>query len=210
MTREGWGWTLAVVFGAGLGVSWCRDRVDSAERAAAVARADTLEHLSDSLAAAARADSLAHAHETARLADSLRAIDAALATAAARATRLAGDIQRDTSSRIPRAQVLAALTAKDTLLFRQAVKLVRLAADTVAWRARWLGAARDGSAWHQIALEAQTQLAAANKRSAPKWGCTAGLSALAGGGLTVGPGVAVGPTLAVGLGASCGLHFRLP
>lgn len=207
MTREGWGWTLAVVFGAGLGVSWCRGRIDSAERARAVAQADTLKQRSDALEAVHVADSSAHARETARLADSLHAIDGALAIAADRAHRLAAHIIADTGAKIPRAQVLEALAAKDTLIFRQTVKITTLEADTATWRQRWLGAAREAVSWRQIALDAQTQLAAANKRSAPKWGCTAGLSGLAGGGITAAKGVNIGPTVAAGLGVTCGLHL---
>lgn len=206
MTREGWGWTLAAVFGAGLLVTYYRGRIDSAERAAAVARADTLEHLADSLDMAARADSTAAAQAVERLADSLHHIDQGVTRAEGHSDRLtraiaaAGDL-------IPKAQVLDALAAKDALIMRLRVKIVTLEADTAAMRRRWLGAASEAASWHALTLRTQAQLAAANRRSAPKWGCTAGVTGLAGVGLTAARGVNVGATVAAGFGATCGLHL---
>lgn len=200
-------WTLAAVCAAGLFATWCRDRSSSAERAAAVARAAVLGQRVDSLEAAHAADSTAAAQAVERLADSLHRLDVGLARARGNADSLARAIAQGAGDVVSKRQALEALAAKDVLLMRQAVQLATLTADTTAWRARWLAAAREATAWHVIALDAQQQLEEANKRSAPRWGCTAGLSGLVGGGVTVAKGVNVGPTLAGGLGVTCGLHF---
>lgn len=200
-------WTLAAVCAAGLFATWCRDRSTSAERAAAVARATVLRERVDSLEAAHAADSTAAAQAVERLADSLQRLDLGLRRARGHADSLARAIAQAAGDVIPKRQALEALAAKDVLLMRQAVQLAAFAADTAAWRGRWFAAAREATAWHVIALDAQAELEQANKRSAPKWGCTAGLSGLAGGGVTVAKGVNIGPTLAGGLGVTCGLHL---
>lgn len=206
MTGELRAWAVAAVCAAGLAVSWCHDRGQSAERRAAMARADSLGQRSESLEAVHVADSTAAAARTQWFADSLATLDRALGTGKDQAHRLAAAIIRDTGS-VPRAQVLEALNAKDVVIAQQEAKIQTLAADTVEWRARWLGAAREVSSWRQIALDAQQQLEAANKRSAPRWGCTGGLSGLTGGGITAAAGVKIGPTVALGLGVTCGLHL---
>lgn len=200
-------WTLIGALGLALLMNWCSGRGRNAELALALVRADSLKQRTDSLEAAHVADSTAAAARTQRLADSLATMDRALGTAKDQAHRLAAASIRDTGA-VPRAQVIEALNAKDVVIAQQEAKNQTLAADTVAWRDRWLQAMREASSWHQIALDAQTELAKANKRSAPKWGCTGGVTGLAGGGLTVGQGkVVAGPTAAAGLGLTCGVHL---
>lgn len=207
MNRLSWGWVFAAVLGVLVGINWCSGQRNAADRVAAIARADTLQRRADSLTAQHEADSIAAALATARLADSLTAVDRALRSATDQAHRLAAHILADTGA-VPRAEVVEALNAKDAVIAQQEVKIQMLTADTAAWRARWLGAAREASSWHQLALDAQQELERANKRSAPRWGCTGGLTGLAGGGLTVSQGqVVAGPTLAGGIGLTCGLHL---
>lgn len=192
-----WGWAFAAGLAVMVVFGWCQRRGDEAERLQAVARADTLRHRSDSLEAQHVADSTAAAAQTQHLADSLATLDRALGTAQEQAHRLAAAILRDTGL-VPRAQVLEALTAKDVVIAQQEAKIQTLAADTVAWRDRWLQAMREGSSWHQIALDAQTQLARANARTKPRrLGCTGGATGMVG---VVGNG-------GLGVGVTCGWHF---
>jgi len=191
-------WAVIGALTLGLLMSWCDGRRGDAARAAAIARADTLEQLANALEAAHVRDSTAAAAATERLADSLAKVDRALATAKDVAHRLAAAIIRDTGA-VPRTQVVEALAAKDAVIAQQEQKIVTLVADTAAWRLRWLQAMREGVSWRQVSIAARQQLAQANQRSAPKrFGCTGGATAMVG---LVGTGGA-------GVGITCGVRLR--
>lgn len=199
MKRSPVAWLLVGALTLGLLMSWCDGRRGDAERAAAIARADTLEQLANALEAAHVRDSTAAAAETERLADSLAQVDRALTTAKDVAHRLAAAIIRD-SGAVPRVQVLEALAAKDAVIAQQEQKIQTLVADTAAWRLRWLQAMREGVSWRQVSIAARQQLAEANERSRPKrFGCTGGATAMVG---LVGTGGA-------GVGITCGITLHL-
>lgn len=193
-----WGW----VFAAGLALlvvfGWCQRARDDAERVQAIAQADTLRHRSDSLEARRVADSLVAAQRTQALADSLVRAGRQLQRLTLRAGQAEAALRARPDSLLPRGEVEGVLAAKDSVVLVQAQQLLTLAADTVAWRDRWAQASRDGQAWHQIALDAQTQLARANQRTKPRrLGCTGGATGMVG---LVGNG-------GLGVGLTCGWHF---
>lgn len=197
LTRS-WSWALVALLVLVIGVQWCHDAAADAERQAALLAADSLRQRSDSLTAQHTADSLAVAQVTEHLADSLARLDRRLRTARAQTGQLAAALLARPDTLLPRAAVELVLAGKDSMIVLQEQKIITLESDTAAWRQRWLRAAREGQAWHQIALEAQTQLAAANKRSAPqRWGCTIGPTAM----------LSLAGSSGFGGGATCGLHI---
>lgn len=193
-----WRWALVALLCGVIGVQWCRDAAADAERQAALLAADSLRQRSDSLTRQHTADSLAVAQVTEHLADSLAHLDRRLRAARAQTGQLAAALLARPDTLLPRAAVEIVLASKDSLIVLQAEKIITLESDTAAWRQRWLRSEREREAWHQLALEAQTQLVAANKRSAPqRWGCTIGPTAMLG--LTGASGF--------GGGVTCGLHI---
>jgi hypothetical protein len=205
---SGFGWAVIGALALILLMHWFSGRGRDAELALARMREDSLRSVTDSLKAAHLADSLAAAAVTQRFADSLVIVDRRLVAARDRAARTAAAIAASSDTMIPRREVLQGFAENDSVIAVQEVKIATLAADTVAWRGRWLQAASEASSWRQVALDAQAQLSAANKRGRPRWGCAGGVTGLAGGGLTAGQGTVVGgPTVAVGLGVTCGLRL---
>ncbi len=201
------GWALMGAGAAVLAMAWC-GRGDRAELAAALARQHALEARTDSL-------DRAHAADSADIADSLRklnitlvALDEAQENALARATARAAHLVALPDTLVPKRLALAAVAAKDSAIHLLAARVFTLIADTVQLHQRWLGAAREAVAWRQIALDAQTELAQANKRSRPRWGCTGGVTAGGGVGVTAGAGhLAAGPSVLAGLGITCGRNL---
>lgn len=187
-----------VLLGVVIGVQWCSDVAEDAERHAALAAADSLRQRSDSLTQAHTTDSLAVAQVTEHLADSLARVDQRLRGAEVRTQQLTAALLALPDTLWPRRAVLVVLAAKDSLIGVQADKILTLVADTSAWRVRWARAERAGQAWRQVALDAQVQLAKANERSKPKrLGCTGGATGMVG---LVGTG-------GLGVGLTCGLHL---
>jgi len=206
MTRAGV--VLSLVAGAALAVVALERRAESRARLEAEARAAALAARAESLAAGHVADSIAAARAVERWADSLRRLDRGAARWRARADSLGRVIAQTPGPTLPLTVARLAMAAKDTVIAQQARVIATFVLDTADWRRRWTVAEREGATARALLDTALAQLAAANRRAAPRWGCTGGLSGLAGGGVTAAKGVNVGPTLAAGLGITCGVRLR--
>jgi hypothetical protein len=190
-------WALIGALGLALVMNWCSGRGREAERAAAVARADTLEWLSDSLIRAHAADSAATADTLAKIGARLDALARAENQQVSLARVLARQLSALPDTMVPKRQALTTVAAKDSAIHLLAARVFTLVADTVQLHTRWIGAMREAGGWRQVALAAQGELKAANQRSAPKrFGCTGGATAMVG---LVGTGGA-------GVGITCGVR----
>lgn len=197
MKISGLGWALTGALALLLAINWCNGDRRDRELAAALARADSLRRVSDSLDTVREADSIIGARAVARLADSVRRAAVMVQRTRGRADSLNQALAAVADTMVPKAQALEALAAKDTVIGAQAVQIDALAADTVAWADRWASAMRAASSWRLVALKAEEQLDASNKRHTPRWGCTGGVTGM----------VAVLGGSGGGFGVTCGRHL---
>lgn len=162
---------------------------DARVRAQAIAqgRADSLTRATVALAQLDRQRS----QDSAAAVDSLARLSARVATSARRVTVLA----RQADSLVRLDSLRPALAMKDAIIGEQATQITALRADSGVLARRWLAAEAAATAWRQAADAARTQLAAALKRSAPRWVCVGGVGAA--GGVN---------GLAAGLSATCGIR----